>query len=447
MSGDALRQPPANFECEYAVVAACMHNNRSVEKCGDLRPGHFADEDAGRAYGVILDGVAMGQKIDPAILRPALSDDLWGRLAHGYISQDIAHYAREIIKLAKAREGLALCQETAAELYRPDDIDKLLTQLAAGADRIAEGAGAAQDIKAGAALGAVLAGLENPAPPGIATGFRCIDVRLRRLKAGRVYVLGGRPSMGKSALALQIGVNVARAGTPVRFISLEMPAEQLAERMFALATGLPMSAIAPGISVDDAGRLIAARGALADLPLWIDEVTSQTPDQIVARTRQAKRRHGLGLVIVDHLNLMRPERDDARHGGTWATGRASNAMLHMARQCDVPVLLCVQLNRGPEGRDDPRPRLDDLRQSGEIEQDAFAVGFIYRQERYLMHEPERRANETDETFAARVADYWRRRDAAQGWADLIWAKVRDGAPGTDRLRFDAPTTSFREGEP
>ena len=166
---------------------------------------------------------------------------------------------------------------------------------------------------------------------------------------------------------------------------------------------------------------------------------------IAAKARAAKRTHGLGLLMIDHLNLMRAEKSDARHGGTWATGRASNTVLQIAKDCACPVLLLAQLNRGPENRDDKRPAIADLRQAGDIEQDAYAVGFVYRAEYYLGGEPERKSGDSDGKQFARVKAWEDDKLRLAGQAELIWAKVRDGSPGTDMLTFNGPTTSFGEG--
>jgi replicative DNA helicase len=196
-----------------------------------------------------------------------------------------------------------------------------------------------------------------------------------------------------------------------------------------------------------ASQLVQARKEIAGLPLTIDDAGGQTPAMIASKARAAKRKHGLGLLMIDHLNLMRAEESDARHGGTWSTGRASNTVLQIAKDCGCPVLLLAQLNRGPENRDDKRPTLADLRQSGDIEQDAYAVGFVYRAEYYLGNvPPEKPSGERDDKHAERVRSWEDDKRRLAGRAELIWAKIRDGEPGTDMLTFHGPTTSFGEDD-
>lgn len=277
-------------------------------------------------------------------------------------------------------------------------------------------------------------------PCGIAD-TRCIRVtHPSSLYVTDEYIVTHNSSFGHS-----IALNAAQSGVGVLEISLEMSAMQLGRRALSTAAGVPLFAMKSGrLTNDQAERLIRARRELAGLPLTIDDAGGQTPAMIAAKARAAKRKHGLGLLMIDHLNLMKAEEADAKHGGTWATGRASNTVLQIAKDCGCPVLLLAQLNRGPENRDDKRPTLADLRQAGDIEQDAYAVGFVYRPEYYLGGEPEAKDGEGPAKLAERRAAWQDRKDACAGIAEVIWQKVRDGEPGTDQMRFHGPTTTFSE---
>jgi len=227
-------------------------------------------------------------------------------------------------------------------------------------------------------------------------------------------------------------------------ISLEMSSRELGRRVLATAAEVPVTAMKYGrINADQASRLVVARRELRGLPLKIDDAAGLTAAQIAGRARSLKRK-GLGLVVIDHLHIVRPDDLDSKQGATWAVGRISGAMKRLAKDCGVPVLLLAQLNRGVEGRDDKRPGLGDLRQAGDIEQDADAVGFVYRPEYYLGSEPEPREGEARSKLDERRLAWCDRKAEVAGQAELIWAKIRDGETGTDQLRFDGPTTTFRE---
>jgi replicative DNA helicase len=198
-----------------------------------------------------------------------------------------------------------------------------------------------------------------------------------------------------------------------------------------------------------AQEIMAARERLADLSLLIEDEPSLTPAAISLRARAARRRlGGLDLLIIDHLHIMGAPAGSTRKGDTEIVTALSGGVKRLAKQMDVPVLLLAQLSRGPEGREDKRPGLSDLRQSGAIEQDVDAALFIYRPEYYLAKQPpERRMGEGDDAFSKREYDYRRMLADVQGRAEILSEKVRDGEPGVDFLRFDGKRTRFfEEGE-
>lgn len=281
--------------------------------------------------------------------------------------------------------------------------------------------------------------------PGISTGMPSVDNALGGLEPSTLNILAGRPGMGKSAIGWQWAIAAAREGHGVLAISLEMSAKELGRRALCAVSGLPVIAMKRGQISSYGERLVAARRELNGLPLTIEDSAGQTTAMMMLRARAAQRRHGLRLIVVDHLHIVRSEDADARHGGTWAIGRISNALKRMAKEFECPVLALAQLNRGPESRDDKRPTKVDLKQAGDIEQDADTIMFVYRPEYYLpKSEPEHGGGETYEKWQKRVREWDEARVRLRGKAELILDKVRDGAEGVVPLRFDGPTTSFSE---
>ena len=280
---------------------------------------------------------------------------------------------------------------------------------------------------------------------GLSTGFRSVDGALGALEPGAMLVLAGRPGMGKSALGWQIALNVALSGNGVLAVSLEMSALELARRALCAFAGVPLSALKQGQHGPHVKHLLEARARLRGLPLSIEDGGGLTAGMIALKARAARRRHkGLGLILVDHLHIVRPDEADVRSGPTWAVGRVSGAMKRLAKDNECPALVLAQLNRGVEGREDKRPTLSDLRHAGDIEQDADAVGFVYRPEYYLGPEPEMGPDESREKFASRQTRWGEDRNRLRGKAEVIFAKVRDGAPCTLPFQFHHETTSFSE---
>lgn len=270
---------------------------------------------------------------------------------------------------------------------------------------------------------------------GITTGFHDINRVLHGLMPGNLYIVGARPSMGKTAFAQAIGMAAARAGEPVVLYSMEMTCDQLTARIVASESRVSAHAIAGGkIGRDEEQAIIEAQGRISALPLHIDDTASLSVAALRTRARRMKRRYGVTVVIVDYLQLMQP----ARKGSNRVEDitEISRGLKSLAKELDVAVVALSQLSRNVEGRDDKRPMLSDLRESGSIEQDADVVMFLYRDEYYLSRKEPREGHLRME---------WEQRMAeVRNLADVIIAKNRHGPIDSVRLRFDAALVRFED---
>jgi len=261
---------------------------------------------------------------------------------------------------------------------------------------------------------------------GVPTGFRDLDNILAGLQKSDLIILAARPSMGKSALATSIALNVAiKAGVPVGIFSLEMSRDQVVDRLIASLAGIDLWRLRTGrLSAEgednDFVKIQRAMSILSEAPIYVDDAPNPTALQMKAMCRRLQAEKGLGLVIVDYLQLMEPMSKDA--SPVQQVSENSKALKALARELQVPVLAISQLSRAVEHRSPPIPKLADLRQSGTIEQDADVVLFIYREDRYFQDSPRK------------------------GIADVIIAKHRNGPVGRVELYFDERCVTFRDLE-
>lgn len=294
---------------------------------------------------------------------------------------------------------------------------------------------------------------ENGGFLGVQSGFREIDTLLRGFEPGCLYLLGARPGMGKTSWALQIGKGIAsKEGLPVEFFSLEMPTEQLAMRHVSMESGVPLDDLRSGAwqqkgAPSEWTRAIGdASVHLSKIPIHIDDQPALTVDAIATRARVSKRKHRkLGAIVIDYLQLIKPPKGSERHGPTNAITEISNALKRMAKVLDCPVIVLSQLSREVEKRENKRPLLSDLRQSGSLEQDADVVIFLFREEYYLKDQkPKRDASDTDQTYGAAVAGWTAAMSAVAGKAEWIIAKNRSGSTGTIDMGWEGSRTRFLE---
>lgn len=453
---------PSNGAAEQALLGALLIDNRSYDRIVDvLRDTDFANAVHARIYAAIGKLIDRGSVANPVTLKAVFDQD--GALAEvggaGYLGKLAASavtvinaldYAITIIDLSRRRTIILACREAilAAEKVDLDrsagdimaDFDTTMLAVSDRSEQRAMRFSAAVDVAVAAAESTYKA---DGRVIGITTGLTDLDRLLGGLHDSDLIILAARPAQGKSALAAKIADAAARDGKQGLFFSLEMSADQLAARQIAAVTGVSAEKQRSGpLESTEINSIISARDDIAALPITIDDDPMITMTQIRARARRHKRRYGLDLIVVDYLQLMLS--DKARpENRVQEVSALSRGLKALAKELGIPVLALSQLSRAVEQRDDKRPMLSDLRESGSIEQDADVVVFIYREEEYVARqEPQRKINETDDKFAQRTSGWNAHLDRCHGIAELLIRKNRHGATRTCRVHFNAVRTTF-----
>jgi replicative DNA helicase len=474
----ALRALPANIEAEAAFIGAVLIDNRVIEELPvALRPEHFFEPVHQRLFERILTLLDRNAVVTPITLKPyfeadealkelgglaylaRLTADGQGLLAPREIAQQIYDLAllRELVSVGRGLVESALdTSESVAPMEQIEHAEAALYAVAEGASNGNE----AQSFRAAtnSALSMIETALNSGGHvSGKTTGLTSINEKIGGLHDSDLIIVAGRPGMGKSSLATNIAFNCAdrllrdradgidkSVGAGVALFSLEMSADQLATRILAEQAGISSEALRMGkISRSDFQQLSFASQRLAELPLYIDDTPALTIAALRTRARRLKRRHDIGLLIVDYLQLL--------HG----TGRQENrvneiseisrGLKSLAKELNLPVIALSQLSRAVESRDDKRPMLSDLRESGSIEQDADMVWFIYREDYYVAAKEPKRPVESDDAKTHEAHAAWAAEmERVYGLAELIVAKQRHGATGKVRLRFEPKITKFSD---
>lgn len=444
------------------LLGALMVRPAAVHDLGEFNPAALPTEIDREIFDAVAARSDQEGPIGTVIMAAVALDDPERR---SHVAAALANYAPPLPRVLRSRaEHLTLLWQrrrlAEAAQFLTDTVrlpidanptEGMIAELEIAIDEIksAEPVGRAQSF--GEAIDEALAGIERAChgeAPGLSTGFRSLDRRLYGLEPGALVVIGARPAIGKTALGQGIAMAAALRGTPVCIFSLEMTAAQLGRRALAAIAGVSLGQMRAGrIGSVEADKLAKARTTLSSIPLFIEDRGGLTVAQIAAKARAMKRRHGIGLLLVDHMHLIRPDADAARMGATWAIGKISNGLKALAKELDVPVVALAQLSRAVEGREDHRPTLADLRQSGEIEQDSDAVMLLHRPEYYLeKSRPVPREAEGEAAFDARVAAWQAACDRVAGVAEAIVAKLRDGEPGVVNLKWNGALTRFEDPE-
>ena len=453
---ETQRVPPHNLEAELGVLGALFVNNKKVyDRVGEtLRPEHFSYLPHGDLYARCVEMIEAGKPADPVTLSE-VADSIFaetgGRaylmtLVDAAVSPTNAgEYGRMIVDLAAKRRLINLSEETITRAYGEEETEAIIAGFESSLTEMSGGEAARSgDAQMKGALKQLERIKNNPgALLGVGCGLTALDQLLRGFQGPRLYILAGRPSMGKTAMALSVAKGVARRhfdsngeeGSKVGFFSLEMSGEELNTRLISDVSGVGQGIMENG---DYRGRqwgnVVDAANEIRQWPLFIDDRDRLSVQQIKIQARRWKRQ-GVGLIVVDHLGYIKETNpNDSKVN---RIGEITKGLKSLAKELSIPVILLCQLNRSVEMRDPPKPQLSDLRDSGNIEEDADVVMFVYREAYYLERkEPAKRETETDEQFTNRHARWMDRvRETAHDLETNV-AKNRSGPVRSVHLYFD-----------
>jgi replicative DNA helicase len=481
---DATAQSlPHNVEAEAALLGAIMIDNRIAEDVqGKLRPEHFFEAVHGRIYEAILRMLDKNMVASPVTLRPMFEADetlkslggpaylaqLTGNSAALIGARDFANQVYDLAMLRAlvgvGRELVDRAMDTSEDVDPRGQIEIAEVELyRVSEDGSSEGAtkSFAQATKAAVEM-AEKALNAGGGLSGVTTGLNSVNAKMGGLHHSDLLILAGRPGMGKTSLATNIAFNAARrwvrdveedgiepersVGAKVAFFSLEMSADQLATRVLAEQSGISAEDLRMGkIGQSDFRNLARAAADLETLPLFIDDTAGLTIAALRTRARRLKRRHGIGLIIVDYLQLLQGSGRNSDGNRVQEISEISRGLKTLAKELNVPVMALSQLSRAVEQREDKRPQLSDLRESGSIEQDADIVMFVYREEYYLAaREPKAAGQSADVKVFEDHAKWAAEMEQVFGKCELIIAKQRHGATGKVPLAFEAKITKFSD---
>jgi replicative DNA helicase len=478
--GLSQRQPPANLEAEQALLGALLANNKAYERVSEfLAPEHFADAIHGRIFEAIARRIESGQLADPVTLRStfehsSLLDEVGGP---AYLAQllsamvgiiNAGDYGRTIYDAWIRRQLIDMGEVTVNRAFGADPELDGTAQIEAAEQSLfdlatkggAEGSAMSFETALAMAINTAAKAFERDGKvSGLTTGLTDLDGKTGGLHPSDLLILAGRPGMGKTALATKIAYGAAQAllaearvdnpnaeaKQAVAIFSLEMSAEQLATRLLAEEARVSSDRIRRGeIGQKDFDNFVTVSRRISRLPLVIDDTPAITLSALRTRCRRLKRTRGLALVVVDYLQLMRPAAGTKPDNRVLEISQITQGLKAIAKELAVPVLALSQLSRAVESREDKRPQLSDLRESGTIEQDADAVMFVYRDEYYLQMRMPKPTDMKDSDFQAALDDWQRKMELVHNKAELLLAKQRHGPTGTIQLFFEAEFTRFAD---
>ena len=466
------REAPNNIEAEQALLGAMLVNNDAFYRVSDfLKPTHFFEPLHRRIYELASEMIRMGKMANPVTLKTFLPADekvgdmtipqYLARLAAEAVTViNASDYGRAIYDLATRRALINVGEDMVNIAYdapvdmspasQIEDAERRLFELAE-TGRYDGGFESFSDALKTAIDMASAAYMRDGHLSGISTGLHDLDLRMGGLQSSDLIVLAGRPGMGKTSLATNIAFNIAHSYVPAQqsdgsfkaanggvigFFSLEMSAEQLATRIISEQAEIPSSKIRRGdLTESDFEKLVGCTQTLQKIPLFIDSTGGIAIAQLAARARRLKRQRGLDVIIIDYIQLMQGSSAKSSQNRVQEITEITTGLKALAKELNVPIIALSQLSRQVESRDDKRPQLSDLRESGSIEQDADVVLFVYREEYYLKNKEPKPGTDDYLKWEGEMAE-------AKGKAEVIIAKQRHGPTGTVGLGFQGEFTRF-----
>ena len=478
----ATQSLPHNIEAEAALLGALMIDNRLVEDVQiRLKPHHFFEPLHGRIYEAVLKLTDRNMVANPVTLKPMFEADEAIKEVGGpaYLARltgsgaaviGARDFAAQIYDLALLRALIGVgrdlvegAMDTSEDVQPLEQIERAESELY----RVAEEGGSEGKVKSfGEATRLALEQAQKALNSGghlsgVTTGLDGINAKIGGLHKSDLSIIAGRPGMGKTSLATNMafacaqrfvrdaedGIEPAKsAGAPVAFFSLEMSADQLATRILAEQSGISSENLRVGkISQQEFRQLARAAAELSSLPLYIDDTPGLTIAALRARARRLKRQKGIGMIVVDYLQLLQGSGRGSNDNRVQEISEISRGLKQLAKELDLPVVALSQLSRAVEQREDKKPMLSDLRESGSIEQDADIVMFVYREDYYVASREPKRPMEGDDAKIFDAYEQWQRdMERVYGMAELIVAKQRHGATGKVKMKFDARLTKFSD---
>ncbi len=479
--GLSQRLPPSNLQAEQALLGALLANNKAYERVSEfLIPEHFADPIHGRIYASIARRVDGGQLADAITLKAefehsGILDEVGGTV---YLAQlltamvgiiNAGEYGKTIHDAWLRRQlidiGEVVVNNAFGDTPELDGVGQVEAAEQSLFELAVKGGSERAMISFERALAQAIDGAERAfhrsgGVSGLSTGLRDLDAKTGGLHPSDLLIIAGRPGMGKTALATKIAFGAARsllaearatdpnavAKQAVAIFSLEMSADQLATRLLAEEARISGDRIRRGdIGQKEFDKFVQVSRELQGLPLHIDDTAAISISALRTRCRRLKRTAGLALVVVDYLQLMRPAAGTKPDNRVLEISMITQGLKAIAKELSVPVIALSQLSRAVESREDKRPLLSDLRESGSIEQDADVVMFVYRDEYYLQQRaPKQMGFDNDEKFHAAVEKWQRDMELVHNRAELIIEKQRHGPTGKIDLLFEGEFTRFAD---